>query len=137
VQQLFVDTAAWLALEITNDTHHPSAQQFGRGDGLTYRWVTTNWVLWETITGLRRRANHAAAVRLGERLRASARVEIISVNDAHEEAAWRLFKRFSDKDFGFVDCTSFVIMQSLGIQSAFTFDAHFRQAGFTVVPTSS
>lgn len=137
MQQLFVDTAAWLALEITNDTHYPSAQAFGRGEGLAYRWVTTNWVLWETVTGLRRRTDPAVAVRLGERLLASARLEIVSVNEVHEEAAWRLFKRFRDRDFGFVDCASFVVMQSLGIQSAFTFDARFKQAGFTVLPTLS
>jgi uncharacterized protein len=135
MQQIFVDTAAWLALEVTNDQYYEAAQAFGRGQGREYRWVTTNWVLWEAVTGLVHKATHAAAVRFGERLRASGRLDIVTVGETHEEAAWRLFKRYSDKDMGFIDCTSFAVMQSLGIQAAFTFDTHFRQAGFTVLPT--
>jgi predicted nucleic acid-binding protein len=34
---------------------------------------------------------------------------------------------FTDKDFSFTDCTSFSIMSSLKLKSAFAFDKHFEQ----------
>lgn len=36
---------------------------------------------------------------------------------------------FPDKRFSFVDCTSFTIMQRLGIGTAFAFDDDFRRLG--------
>ncbi|RME55690.1 MAG: VapC toxin family PIN domain ribonuclease, partial [Caldilineae bacterium] len=32
-----------------------------------------------------------------------------------------------------VDCTSFVVMQQLGIDTAFAFDNHFKEQGFTLL----
>ena len=49
--------------------------------------------------------------------------------------AWQVFRRFSDKEWSFTDCTSKVVMDRLGITTAFTFDHHFRQFGaVTLVP---
>lgn len=60
-------------------------------------------------------------------------IEIVKVEDF--EAAWELFYGFRDKDWSFTDCVSFIVMERLGISSAFAFDDHFRQYGrFTVVP---
>jgi len=38
------------------------------------------------------------------------------------------------KNLSFVDCISFEVMRQLGIQSAFTFDIHFKGQGFACVP---
>ncbi len=35
-----------------------------------------------------------------------------------------------DKDWSFVDCSSFVLMRRLGLQDALITDHHFSQAGF-------
>lgn len=134
MQRLFVDTAAWIGLEVVNDEHHEAAKAFRQESGRAYQWVTTNWVLWEAVTWLRRRAGHASAVRFGERLMASDKLAIITVTPEVETGAWDLFRRYRDKDFGFIDCTSFAAMSALGLTTAFTFDEHFRQAGFRMLP---
>ena len=134
MQTLFVDTAAWIGLEVVNDQNHQAALQFRQRSGRTYRWVTTNWIIWETVTWLRRRVDHAAAVRFGERVWTSSRLDIVSVTSDHEASAWKIFRRYRDKDFGYVDCSSFAVMQALRIDVAFSFDTHFRQAGFQVLP---
>jgi uncharacterized protein len=134
MQELFVDTAAWIGLEIANDQNHRAALQFRQQPGRAYRWVTTNWVIWETVTWLRRRVHHAAAVRFGERVWASKSLDVIPITSDHESRAWRIFQRYRDKNFGFVDCTSFAVMEAGAIDTAFSFDAHFRQLGFRVLP---
>ena len=47
-----------------------------------------------------------------------------------EAAAWELFRQRPDKTWGVTDCASFVVMKQLGIETAFTVDRHFEQAGF-------
>ena len=134
MNQLFVDTAAWLALEFRRDHYHEAAFAFAQSEARQFQWVTTNWILSETVTLLRRRTNHAIAVRFMERVRASKKLRIVRIEMPHEERAWVIFKRYADKDFGFVDCTSFAVMETLGIVDAFTFDRHFRQLGFNTLP---
>ncbi len=57
-------------------------------------------------------------------------VEIIHINNVIDTSAWELCKSRPDKAWSLVDCTSFVVMQQLGIQQALTTDQHFEQAGF-------
>lgn len=44
--------------------------------------------------------------------------------------AFDLFRDRSDKDWGLVDCVSFVVMTERGMTDALTTDPHFQQAGF-------
>jgi len=44
--------------------------------------------------------------------------------------AFNLFKQRKDKEWGLVDCLSFIVMQNRGITDALTADTHFQQAGF-------
>jgi uncharacterized protein len=55
------------------------------------------------------------------------KIEIVAVIPFMEDAAFAIFKRYSDKDFSSTDCTSFSIMRSLKLKSAFAFDRHFDQ----------
>lgn len=48
--------------------------------------------------------------------------------------ALELFGRYSDKEWSFTDCVSFTTMRRLNVTKAFTFDKHFRQAGFEMLP---
>jgi len=46
-----------------------------------------------------------------------------------------VFRTYRDHLFSFVDCTSFVVMERLGISHAFAFDHHFdEQPGIGRVP---
>jgi predicted nucleic acid-binding protein len=127
---IFVDTAAFLAIENRRDAHHEEALRYWRsclekGKPL----VTSDYVLDESYTIMRVRAGHTVAVQFGEALRASRLLRVEHITPETIEAGWRIFKDFSDHAFGFTDCTSFALMQRLGIEAAFTFDAHFGQYG--------
>ncbi len=127
---IFVDTAAFLAIENRKDNHHDEAVSYQRtclnkGTSL----VTSDYVLDESYTIIRVRAGHTIAVQFGEALRASHLLRIEYVTPDVIEAAWVLFRDFADHEFSFTDCTSFILMKRLGIEAAFTFDSHFRQYG--------
>jgi predicted nucleic acid-binding protein len=133
---IFVDTAAFLAIENRRDAHHEEALTFRdtvlkAGELL----VTTDYVLAESYTIIRLRAGHKVAVEFGEDVRASRILRVEYLNPEVIEAAWQIFKSFADKEFSFTDCTSFAMMERLQISAAFTFDDHFRQYGrFAVRP---
>ena len=129
---VFVDTGAWYALQDADDRWHEAALRFF--DAMP-RLITTNFVIDETITLLSRNLGHGAALAVGEKLWTGALAQIVRVSRADEQAAWNLFKRYDDKTFSFTDCTSFAVMERLGLREAFTFDDHFAQTGqFIRVP---
>lgn len=57
-------------------------------------------------------------------------VKIVEFDVLDYHAAMHLFQSRSDKEWGLVDCLSFVVMQSQGVTQALSADHHFVQAGF-------
>lgn len=96
--------------------------------------VSSDYVLDETLTLLRRRLGLAAAARWWEQVEGSRRLRWEWVDPERAERARGWFFRWADKEFSLTDCTSFVIMRELRLKRALTTDHHFRQAGFEVVP---
>ena len=118
---LFVDTSVWYAAADAGDHSHPRATKIlSSGE----RLVTTDHVLVESWTLLRRRLGWLPAERFWERLRAGVAV-IEPVVSADLEAAWATGTAFPDQDFSLVDRTSFAVMLRLGIERVASFDAHF------------
>lgn len=131
---IFVDTSAFLAIENRRDTYHAKALRFKdkclkTGEIL----VASDYVLDESYTIIRLRAGHTISVQFGEALRTSLLIRIEHVTQKIIDEAWHIFKTFADHDFSFTDCTSFMLMESLNINTVFTFDAHFREYGQFIV----
>jgi hypothetical protein len=126
--KLFVDTGAFIALTDADDENHKPAVTFYRNaKEKGTRFVTTNFVICETMNYLRARISHNTAALFRENLKKSGFIDIVTVTPSIEDAAFTIFKRYTDKDFSFTDCTSFSIMSSLKLKSAFAFDKHFEQ----------
>lgn len=134
MRQVFADTNGWIALNSKRDQFHEIALKENRTLLKTgYRYITTNYVLDETYTGLLTKVGHFAAVDFGEKIRASKITTVIHISKADEEKAWKFFKKYSDKQFSFTDCTSFMIMNRLNLEEALTNDHHFEQMGFKIL----
>jgi len=126
--KLLVDTGAFIALTDADDENHKAAVVFYRSSKEKgARFLTTNFVLCETMNYLRARVSHQIAILFWESLKKSGFIEMITVTPSMEEAAFAIFKRYHDKGFSFTDCTSFAVMRSLKLKKAFAFDKHFEQ----------
>lgn len=127
---IFVDTSFWVALRNRRDASHGSARALLEGhsrDSL----LTTNHVRGETWTYLRRRAGHRSAVDFLEVLERSPRVRLVHVADEVEADALLWLRRHDEREYSFVDATSFATMRTHRIREALAFDGDFTAAGFT------
>ena len=90
---------------------------------------TSNFILSETYTLIRFKVGHQAAIEFMKPLDQTG-IKILRVSEAIEQTAKAIFRRYDDKDFSFVDCTSFALIDHHRLDYAFAFDAHFRQYRF-------
>ena len=95
--------------------------------------VTTNHVIAETYTRLRHRLGFSRAQQFLRDCRQSSKLHRVYVPEEWEQAAELLLEQYRDHVFSYVDATSFITMQRLGIDEAFAFDQDFVIAGFTPV----
>ena len=131
--KLFVDTSAWVALNDLTDQHHAVAvEKLARIRSEKVELVTSDYILDETLTLIRMRTFHQAAIAFGDILMKSGVASMVSISDEVRSAAFELFKKYDDKDLSYTDCTSFALMKRLKVQTAFTFDGHFQQVGFMI-----
>lgn len=136
--RFFVDTTAWCAIYDKDDEYHQQAKSFLKNiSSKPFCLITSDYVFAETITLIRARVGHSKAVVFGKWFLKAKSVELIEVTGELRNSAWDVFIRYSDKTFSFVDCSSFVIMQELGLKQAFAFDKHFVQMGFQALPLQS
>jgi uncharacterized protein len=98
-----------------------------RGQRLADTLVTTSYVISETIALVRTAPprRHADAVKVGEVLFGERLARVYRVSAEEERAGFEYFKRHQDKEYSFVDCVSFTLMDKLGIQEALAIDADF------------
>ena len=126
---IFVDTGAWFAVAVRDDADHDSAMQWLRANRDPL--VTTDYILAETATLLRMRdktiRGHRLAIRVATSLLRGESALLEKVTEDDLQRALGVFRAYRDHLFSFVDCTSFVVMERLRIQSAFAFDRHFME----------
>jgi uncharacterized protein len=131
---LFLDTSFVIALEMARDNQHLAAQRYwARYVQAPQALITTDMVFAEIVTFFNARALHAKAVEVGDRLMSSQLVEMVTITPEIRQDAWQLFKRHDDKGYSLADCASFIVMRKRRMTQALSFDAHFAQAGFSLV----
>lgn len=124
---IFVDTSFWAALGNATDARHMTATMLWASKPPIV--VTSNHVLGETWTLLNRRCGRRVAVKAAA-IRYSSQVRLEHITAELEEQAWEWLTRHDEREYSFVDATSFVLMRKRKIHEAFAFDGDFSAAGF-------
>jgi uncharacterized protein len=130
---IFIDTAALLALLNANDKFHEPARQTWfeilSSDSFLF---SSNYIILETSTLLQHRFG-LDAVRLFETDILPV-IQVTWIDEAiHQQAVGALLVA-NRRNLSLVDCTSFGIMRQLGLETVFSFDPHFQEQGFKVIP---
>jgi len=129
----FVDTSALYALLSARDMNHERAEaQWLQWVGDSAELILSNYILLETTALVQRRLGKQALRQFYDLLLPVMDTYWVS-EEMHQKGMQLLFVS-DQRQLSLVDCVSFVVMAELGITTAFTFDQHFAQAGFTVVP---
>ncbi len=132
--KVFLDTAYAIALSSEEDSLHELALRIA--DDLEEQqtaMVTTRAILLEIGNALSKKRFRHAAVALLQALESDPKVEIVPFSQELGDKGFDLFRKRPDKDWGLIDCVSFIVMQEQGITQALTTDDHYRQAGFQVL----
>jgi predicted nucleic acid-binding protein len=130
---IFVDTSALIALIDDQDIFHNNAKR---------QWQTilesedtllcNNYVLLETISLVQRRFGMDYIHVLEAEFLSLLNLHWIE-EDEHQAAA-QTFLEINRRNLSLVDCSSFSTMRRLDLHTVFTFDPHFREQGFHVIP---
>lgn len=125
----FVDSSFWIAAWMPSEDRHGDAvrllERHG-GDAL----ITSNHVRGETWTFMRKRYGHRASTEFLRMLEQSPRLEVAFVGEELEREALDWLRRHDEREYSFVDATSFALMRARRIDRALAFDGDFAAAGF-------
>jgi hypothetical protein len=126
--RIFVDTLFVIALINPRDQYHAKATKLA-AKYENHSLLVTDAVLLEIGNGLARNYRQEAS-KIIENFFSSEEVEIVHLTPGLFERAFVMYKKYNDKEWGLIDCISFVVMTEAGVKQALTFDQHFEQAGF-------
>lgn len=129
---VFADTGYFIALQSKRDQLHPLAAQVSRtleNSSL----VTSDFVILEFLQ------NFSAAdprVELSahstvEILRSNPTCDVVPASRELLDEGMQIYLAYADKKWSIVDCISFCIMRSRGIQRVLSADRHFERMGYT------
>lgn len=126
---VFVDTSALFSLLDAEDAGHGVAfPAWSGGIDDCAGFVTTNYVLVETISLVQRRLGiDAVRILIDEML---PMVDTLWVTDADHTTGLSLLLTAGRRQLSLVDCVSFTVMRRLGIREYLGLDPHFDEQGF-------
>ena len=128
LNRIFIDTLFVVALVNQRDQYHRRAAVLAdQYEGCPL--LTTDGVLLEIGNALARNFK-MQSIEIIDEFHSSKEVEIVNLSPRIMSRAFQLYRTYQDKEWGLVDCVSFIVMKQVGVDSALTFDQHFVQAGF-------
>lgn len=131
LNSIFVDTFYIIALVNEKDNYH--SQVINLSDIYEdYPLIISEPILLEIGNALSRKYKEEASLIIDNFLIAE-EVQLISLTHDLFQKGLNLYKQYKDKDWGFVDCISFIIMWDYNVKYVLTFDRHFAQAGFHIL----
>lgn len=136
MKTVLVDTGAFFADSVAEDEFHERAKSlFDQAARESWDLVTTNAVVSEAYTLLRKRAHNGREVALAFLDDIEAGIcRVVRADPEDETKAIALLRAHDDKEYSFCDALSFVVMERLDLGEAIAFDRDFRSCGRFTLP---
>ena len=134
MEKLFIDTSAFFAIINARDLNHDAALKFFKNDINNFKVFSSDFIISETLTLIRRKMGSSIAFSWGEKIIQSNFIKILYSDENIFLDSWQTFIKYEDQDFSFIDCTSFLLMRENKIRYCFCFDMHFSVYGYNSLP---
>ncbi len=131
-QELFLDSSALFAFVDRDQKSGATVVSYLKE--IRRPLITTNLIFAESLSLITKRLGKKVGIETGLTLRKSEFARVITLDEAIRDEAWALYQKYQDKDFDFIDATSFIFCRRRKINEVLTLDRHFQQMGFVVVP---
>lgn len=135
-ERFFLDTVFIQALLNRRDQYHEQAKELLPQVRQAREVWTTEAVLVEVGNALSK-INRTGASTFIRQCYHTENMHVVTVDTSLLERALMLYATRTDKAWGLTDCLSFVVMEQEGVTTAVTADAHFVQAGFQILLSTS
>ncbi|MEI6429633.1 MAG: PIN domain-containing protein [Pseudanabaena sp. ELA607] len=134
MKTVFADTSYWIAFLNEDDDLYEIAIQTTE-KLFPMQIVTSEMILSELLNHVSKKGKNFrnAAVNFINQLNEEPNVVITPQTSPLFTIAFQLYAQRQDKAWSHTDCSSFCIMEELGITEALTYDKHFEQAGFVAL----
>jgi predicted nucleic acid-binding protein len=121
---IYVDTSAFFAILDADDENHETAMEtWTQLIGANEKLMCNNYVLIESIALIQRRVDMEAVSILHNDIIPFLEIEWLELTLASNR-----------RQLSLVDHASFNTMRRHGISTVFTFDKHFQEQGFDIIP---
>ncbi|NIA28792.1 MAG: PIN domain-containing protein [Actinobacteria bacterium] len=128
---IFVDTSALFAVLDSEDNNHNTAKEIWlKLLANESKLLCSNYILVESFALIQRRLGIEAVSVFQNAILPVVNTFWID-EQLHLAATSVVVLAASRRKLSLVDCSSFIIMRKLSIETAFTFDKHFLEEGFT------
>ena len=136
MKPVFADTGFWIALLYPKDRFHQEAIELYRSlQKQKRKVVTSDLVLTEFLNffssfdaNLRQKAGLMV-----KKTQSYTNILVLPQSKELFQQALELYLQRADKAWSLTDCSSFLIMEEMGLTEALAHDKHFSQAGFVAL----
>src|SRR3972149_6017936 len=128
-RKIFVDTSYILALFNTADEFHEQAIELKRLTSYPYKVIITEAILLEIGNALSKQNLRKRCSAFIRGFYETENIEVVPITTTLINEGLEFFDKRHDKEWGLIDCISFVVMKRYGIKDALAADDHFVQAG--------
>ena len=129
MNEIFLDTSFSVAVVSPRDQLHQKANFWlDKIEDSKTAIVTTQAVFLEIGDALSKSAFRQVGIGILNYYESDPRTTIVSLTDELYDETFELFSNRTDKEWGLVDCISFIVMQEREITEALTADEHFIQS---------
>ncbi len=130
---ILIDTSAMIATLCREDQYHSQAKiTWFELLEMNVNLHCNNYILLEAISLIQRRYGMEILRAFQSDMMPLLIIEWLGVEEHHQ--AMKAVLLASRRRLSLVDCASFETMQRLGIQKVFSFDQHYSEQGFEVIP---
>lgn len=136
--KIFIDSSFFIAFYHSRDQYHKLSVNIMKSTiSINPLFITTDYVYDETLIYLLKTHSindYKRTERFDKDIFKERKVSLVFTTEVIFIKAREIFFHFNkDKQWSFTDCTSFAVMEDLGIRNVLTFDKNFTQRGFRMM----